>query len=78
MEYPILQLKLKRERSILLKHPWIFSGGLERKPKANEGDIVEVRSHHNDILGYGFYSEKSQISCRMFDWGKDFEFLRWS
>lgn len=70
MEYPILQLKLKRERSILLKHPWIFSGGLERKPKANEGDIVEVRSHQNDILGYGFYSEKSQISCRMFDWGK--------
>jgi 23S rRNA (cytosine1962-C5)-methyltransferase len=68
MNYPILQLKLKRERSILLKHPWIFSGGLERKPKAGEGDIVEVRSHGNDILGYGFYSEKSQISCRMFDW----------
>lgn len=68
MNYPILQLKLKRERSILLKHPWIFSGGLERKPKAAEGEIVEVRSHHNDILGYGFYSEKSQISCRMFDW----------
>ncbi len=70
MDYPILQLKLKRERSILLKHPWIFSGGLERKPKANEGDIVEVRSHGNEILGYGFYSEKSQISCRMFDWQK--------
>ena len=70
MEYPILQLKPKRERSILLKHPWIFSGGLERKPKANEGDIVEVRSHGNEILGYGFYSEKSQISCRMFDWQK--------
>jgi 23S rRNA (cytosine1962-C5)-methyltransferase len=68
MNYPILQLKVKRERSILLKHPWIFSGGLERKPKANEGDIVEIRSHGNEILGYGFYSEKSQISCRMFDW----------
>jgi 23S rRNA (cytosine1962-C5)-methyltransferase len=76
MDYPILQLKPKRERSILLKHPWIFSGGLERKPKAEEGDIVEVRSHGNEILGYGFYSEKSQISCRMFDWqnkSSDFE-----
>ncbi len=76
MNYPILQLKAKRERSILLKHPWIFSGGLERKPKANEGDIVEIRSHGNEILGYGFYSEKSQISCRMFDWqnkAADFE-----
>ncbi len=76
MDYPILQLKPKRERSILLKHPWIFSGGLEKKPKANEGDIVEVRSHGDEILGYGFFSEKSQISCRMFDWQKyasDFE-----
>lgn len=76
MNYPILQLKSKRERSILLKHPWIFSGGLERKPKAAEGEIVEVRSHQNEILGYGFYSEKSQISCRMFDWqnkSSDFE-----
>ncbi|HVD96788.1 MAG TPA: class I SAM-dependent rRNA methyltransferase [Cytophagaceae bacterium] len=68
MNYPILQLKPKRERSILLKHPWIFSGGLERRPKASEGEIVEVRSHQNEVLGYGFYSEKSQISCRMFDW----------
>jgi 23S rRNA (cytosine1962-C5)-methyltransferase len=76
MNYPVLQLKVKRERSILLKHPWIFSGGLEKKPKANEGDIVEIRSHQNEILGYGFYSEKSQISCRMFDWNNkpsDFE-----
>jgi 23S rRNA (cytosine1962-C5)-methyltransferase len=68
MNYPILQLKPKRERSILLKHPWIFSGGLERKPKAEEGEIVEIRSAEQKILGYGFYSEKSQISCRMFDW----------
>lgn len=68
MNYPVLQLKPKRERSILLKHPWIFSGGLERKPKAQEGEIVEIRSHDQKVLGYGFYSEKSQISCRMFDW----------
>jgi len=66
--YPILKLKAKRERSILLKHPWIFSGGLDNKPKSEEGEIVEVRSNANEILGYGFYSEKSQISCRMFDW----------
>jgi len=68
MNYPILPLKPKRERSILLKHPWIFSGGLDKQPKADEGDIVEIRSNSNEVLGYGFYSEKSQISCRMFDW----------
>lgn len=68
MNYPILQLKPKRERSILLKHPWIFSGALEKLPKAEEGEIVEVRSQDKKILGYGFYSSHSQISCRMFDW----------
>ena len=68
MNFPVLQLKVKRERSILLKHPWIFSGGLEKLPKAKEGDVVEVRSFGGDVLGYGFYAEKSQISCRMFDW----------
>ncbi len=72
----ILQLKSGRDRSVLNRHPWIFSGALKRKPDAKEGDIVEVRSTGGDVLGYGFYSDKSQISCRMFDWNaqpSDFE-----
>jgi len=68
---PILQLKEKRERSIINRHPWIFSGAILKKPKANEGDIIEVRDFKDAILGYGFYSEKSQISCRMFDWSRE-------
>ena len=69
MQYPILQLKPKREKSILNRHPWIFSGALNKAPKAEEGDIVEVRSIEDKILGYGFYSLKSQISCRMLECG---------
>lgn len=68
MTYPILLLKEKRERSIINRHPWIFSGAIQKKPTASEGDIVEIRDNKQNILGYGFYSEKSQISCRMFDW----------
>jgi 23S rRNA (cytosine1962-C5)-methyltransferase len=74
--YPILQLKPKRERSIINRHPWLFSGALQKLPKAIEGDIVQVRDAENKILGYGFFSAKSQISCRMFEWTneeKDFE-----
>ncbi|HEY8400284.1 MAG TPA: class I SAM-dependent rRNA methyltransferase [Cytophagaceae bacterium] len=74
MNYPVLKLKPKREKSVLQKHPWIFSGGLDNKPKANDGDIVEVRSAGGEVLGYGFYSEKSQISCRMFHWGESEDF----
>lgn len=75
MNFPILKLKPKRERSIIHRHPWIFSGALDNKVKAQEGDIIEVRDSGDKILGYGFYSEKSQISCRMFEWTErnDFE-----
>jgi 23S rRNA (cytosine1962-C5)-methyltransferase len=74
MSYPILQLNPKRERSVIHRHPWIFSGAVAKMPKAEEGDIVEVRNHGNTILGYGFYSVKSQISCRMFEWDKGHDF----
>lgn len=76
MHYPALVLKPKRERSILLRHPWIFSGGMAKAPAAKEGDIVAVQSNDGKVLGYGFYSSKSQIVCRMFEWGDaeyDFE-----
>lgn len=68
MSFPVLQLKVKRERSVLHRHPWIFSGAIEKRPKASEGDIIEIKDSSGKILGYGFYSEKSQISCRMFEW----------
>ncbi len=66
-----LQLRSGRDRSVLNRHPWIFSGALKYTPKSNEGDIVEVKSAGGEVLGYGFYSDRSQISCRMFDWSKE-------
>ncbi len=72
--YTILQLKPKRERSILLRHPWIFSGAITAKPQAQTGDIVEVRAEDARVLGYGFYDNESQIVCRMFSWEDDGSF----
>lgn len=69
MKYPILKLLPKRDKSVLNRHPWIFSGGVQNKVAAEDGDIVEVRNHEGIVLGYGFFSSTSQIVCRMFDWG---------
>jgi 23S rRNA (cytosine1962-C5)-methyltransferase len=72
MNYPKLVLKPKRERSVLHRHPWVFSGAMASiPPAAGEGDIAEVRSSEGVVLGYGFYSQKSQIICRMFHWGDE-------
>lgn len=60
-----LILKSGRERSIINRHPWIFSGAVKQMPAAENGAIVQVRDNHNQLLGYGFYSSTSQITCRL-------------
>lgn len=65
--YSSLILKSGRDRSILNRHPWIFSGAIKVLPKAGNGDIVAVRDNQDSLLGYGFFSDKSQITCRMFE-----------
>jgi 23S rRNA (cytosine1962-C5)-methyltransferase len=68
---PALILKPKREKSLLQKHPWIFSGAVETHPKAESGDLVEVFQDKGAYLGTGFYDANSQIICRMVHLGKD-------
>jgi len=66
-------LKRGREKSIKRRHPWIFSGAIERvhgKPAA--GDTVEVRAG-SIPLAVAAYSPKSQIRARVwsFDAAED-------
>jgi 23S rRNA (cytosine1962-C5)-methyltransferase len=61
-----LLLKKGREKSLKRRHPWIFSGAIERvsgKPKA--GDTVEVRAADGTALALAAYSPKSQIRARV-------------
>jgi 23S rRNA (cytosine1962-C5)-methyltransferase len=60
-------LKSGRERSLVNRHPWVFSGAVKTMPKAQNGDIVKVITNHNELLGYGFFSQQSQITCRVFE-----------
>ena len=62
----VLVLKQGREKSLKRRHPWIFSGAIERvvgKPKA--GDTVEVRSADGATLAMAAYSPDSQIRARV-------------
>ncbi|MDP3927650.1 MAG: class I SAM-dependent rRNA methyltransferase [Bacteroidota bacterium] len=67
MNYKKLVLKSGRERSLLNRHPWVFSGAVKTLPEAQNGDIVEVRTNHNELLGFGFFAPNSQIVCRVFE-----------
>ncbi len=68
--YRQIKIKNGRERSLLNRHPWIFSGALMYIPDYENGEIVEVISFNNRVLGYGFFSPGSQIICRMFEFSE--------
>ncbi|MGB3616872.1 MAG: class I SAM-dependent rRNA methyltransferase [Catalinimonas sp.] len=61
-------LKSGRDRSVINRHPWIFSGAVKSAPPADDGEIVAVSDNRGQRLGWGFWSTNSQIQVRMFDW----------
>jgi 23S rRNA (cytosine1962-C5)-methyltransferase len=59
-----LILKRGREKSLRRRHPWIFSGGVE-KASGKPGDTLEVRDSAGKALAIAAYSPKSQIRARV-------------
>ena len=63
---PALVLKAGREKSLLRRHPWVFSGALERiDGSARAGDTVAVRTNAGAFLASAAYSPDSQIRARV-------------
>jgi len=64
-----LTLKPNRERSILNRHPWIFSGAVASiQVDAASGDTIIIRSSTGEFLAHAAYSPKSQIVARVWSW----------
>jgi 23S rRNA (cytosine1962-C5)-methyltransferase len=62
----MIVLKRGREKSVNRRHPWIFSGALERvegNPKS--GETVQVRSADGKPLALAAWSPQSQIRARV-------------
>jgi 23S rRNA (cytosine1962-C5)-methyltransferase len=63
---PVLVLKPGREKSIKRRHPWVFSGAVEKVlGDPQSGDTVLVRSAEGQQLGLAAYSPQSQIRGRV-------------
>jgi 23S rRNA (cytosine1962-C5)-methyltransferase len=60
-----LTLKAGRDKSVKRRHPWIFSGAVERVTGDPQGgDTVEVRSADGKPLALAAFSPRSQIRAR--------------
>jgi len=63
---PRLTLKPGRERSLLRRHPWVFSGAIGKVQGAPaSGATVEVRAADGAFLAWAAYSPASQIRARV-------------
>jgi 23S rRNA (cytosine1962-C5)-methyltransferase len=52
---------------ILLGHPWVFAGEVDRiEGEAEDGGTVEVRSPKGECLGSAIYNSRSQIVARRY------------
>jgi len=61
-----LVLKKGRERSLQRRHPWIFSGAVERATgKPEPGETLAVKSAAGAVLAQAAWSPKSQIRARV-------------
>ncbi len=67
-----IYLNKGRDKNIFYKHPWVFSGALQRlKGDIKNGEPIFVKSFDNKLLGIGSFSSRSQISIRMWTFGEE-------
>lgn len=72
MENKFLKLNPGREKSLLRRHVWIFSGAVADYPgEAAPGETVEVFDSKNNFLARAAYSPDSQLIARVWTFDRD-------
>ncbi len=66
MDFAKVILKQGKEKSILRKHPWVFSGAVYGvSDELEDGQMVDVTNYDGNHLATGFYSNKGSIVVRI-------------
>jgi 23S rRNA (cytosine1962-C5)-methyltransferase len=64
-------LKKGKEKAVLHKHPWVFSGAIEQvKGSPANGDIVKLINAKGDFMAYGFFNDQSRVALRLLEWNE--------
>jgi len=68
----IIILKRGKEKAVLQRHPWVFSGALDKiEGKPENGDLVKVLEHDKTFLAYGYFNDASRVAIRLLSWEED-------
>lgn len=66
MKLKSVYLQKGRERALERKHPWIFSGGIQKEERPEEGDLVQILDFKGNFLALGHYqSPKASIRIKI-------------
>jgi len=67
-----IKLKKGKEKAVLQRHPWVFSGAVDKiKGKADNGDVVKVLDNSGDFLAYGYFNDQSRVAVRLIEWNEE-------
>jgi len=62
-------LKRGREKPVLNRHPWIFSGAIKRiEGEVADGEVVVATDYRGRFLAQGYLNRRSQITVRLLTW----------
>ena len=64
-------LKPGKEKSILRRHPWIFSGAIASLPSFQDGEILPVYSHDKTLLASAYFHTQNSIAGRVLSFGDE-------
>ncbi len=70
----MIEIKLKKgkEKAVKQRHPWVFSGALDKvKGKPENGEVVRVVSASDEFLAYGYYNDQSRVAVRLLEWDEN-------
>jgi len=71
-EVPRIILHKEREKSILRRHPWVFSGAVQRvEGGPHAGETVDIFDSNGSWLARGAYAPESRIAVRIWTWNPD-------
>lgn len=66
-----ITLKPGKGKSLLRRHPWVFSGAIARvEGNPQSGATVRVTAHDGHFLAHAAFSPQSQIRARVWSWNE--------
>lgn len=72
MQLPRIILNKGREKSVLRKHPWVFTGAVFGvSQEISDGELVDIVSFDETHLATGLYSDRGSIAVRILTFGEE-------